>query len=334
MKAAWYVILLVLISILAWTFFPAQETTLTVPARAPTPALASAPTAAVELPKAPASAPHSTSKHTLAQATSDLRNMLAEASPDPYMPDQEYVQANLAAFKSQDQLRMQIKNLVSSLLAQDLQGTIAWAHNLPDDIPVNTRREIWTDALQDWAKSDPAAAAQYTVSLASPNGETNSDPGIDARNDTRLVAGVWAQTDSKAALGWAESLPAGQLQKDAFNSVLNTIAKTDGQGAWNVATQQYETDHNSFNLVSVVGMWSSSDPAAAARAVASMPEGTDDALLAGVSGMLISNWMDRDPTAVAQWIDGLPPGVLKNDAEASQSRSQQAMGLGKTTDGK
>lgn len=260
--------------------------------------------------------------------------MLAEAPPDPYAPDQEDVRAHLAAYASQDQLRLQIKHFVESLLAQDLQGTLVWAHNLPDDMPINTRREIWTDALEAWAKNDPAAAAHYTVALATPNGEQNSDAGIDARNDTRRVAGVWAQADSKAALDWADSLPAGQLQKAALNSVLNTIAKTDGQGAWDIATKQYAANHDSFNLVSVIGVWSSANPGAAAQAVASIQNDSNDALLASVSDRLIMNWMDQDPAAVARWVDGLPSGALKDYAKAGQSRWQQISGSGRNTSGR
>ncbi len=222
----------------------------------------------------------------------------------------ERVQIVEATKSTREHLESELAALPVSLAKQDLPGALTWAENLPKDIPQNSRLNMLGKILDYWVKTDPASTANYAFKH-----NQNSNSGFDPQ--TLHVVSMWAQQDYKAALAWAETLPPGETREDCMASALDVMAKTDPAGAFNHAFRYAIANQKFIGFNSIIYTWSETDPASAARALASLPEGALGQLADNTANLLITNWWRRDRAAVVQWLTTLPQGALRVAAEAS-----------------
>ncbi|GAA5121652.1 hypothetical protein JIN84_01015 [Luteolibacter yonseiensis] len=229
--------------------------------------------------------------------------------------------------------------------------------------------------LQSWASVDPANAAKYYAEnpreFAMMGMGGRGGPMGGGQDGASIIAAEWARQDPAAALAWASSLTNGK--GDAMNSVITEMAKTDPRKAAGMISQmdpddqaaayrsvaaQYgaldfteaqnwirtlPADDQAAALASAIGGLSNTDPAAAAKQLASMPEGdardraTNDVIgdLARVDpqaaadflklqesdraqrdGMreLIPIWTSQNPAAASSYISSLPQGPTRDSA--------------------
>lgn len=202
--------------------------------------------------------------------------------------------------------------------------------------------------LQSWASVDPANAAKYYAAnprefaMMDMMGGGGRGP-MQGRGASSIIASEWARQDPAAALDWASSLTSGK--GEAMSAVVTEVAKSDPRkagamianmdqadqaGAYKSVAAQYgaldfneaqnwirtlPTDQQSAALVSAIGGLSNTDPAAAARQVATMEAGDEkDGLIADIAGDLARN----DPQAAADF-------VKSQDSEEGQRGSMREL---------
>ena len=199
--------------------------------------------------------------------------------------------------------------------------------------------------LQSWASVDPANAANYYETTPRAFAMMDLMGGgrgpMQGRGASSIIASEWARQDPTAALAWASSLTSGK--GEAMSSVVTEVAKTDPRkagamigkmdqadqaGAYKSVAEQYgaldfneaqnwvrtlPTDQQAAALASAIGGLSNTDPAAAARQVATMEAGEEkDGLIAEIAGDLAKN----NPQAAADF-------VKSQDSEEAQRDSMR-----------
>ena len=229
--------------------------------------------------------------------------------------------------------------------------------------------------LQSWASVDPVNAAKYYAenprefAMMGMGGGRGGPMG--GQDGASIIAAEWARQDPAAAMAWASSLTTGK--GEAMNSVITEMAKTDPRKAAGMISQmdpndqaaayrsvaaQYgaldfaeaqtwirslPADDQGEALAAAIGGLSNTDPTAAAKQLALMPEGdardraTNDVIgdLARVDpqaaavflnsqesdraqrdGMreLIPIWTSQNPAAASKYIESLPQGRVRDSA--------------------
>ncbi len=168
----------------------------------------------------------------------------------------------------------------------------------------------------EWKQSAMRFAANDALAGGSPKAALELLVQMDrtpARDDLfGWSATAWAQSDSATALQWANGLQDTVMKQKALGAVAVGLAWSDPQAAGQLLAQQVEPGEVlDQSALSVVCVWSQSDPPAAANWVAAFPEGK---LQQTVLETLIQRWAAQDLNAVKNWVDGLPSGVLRIEA--------------------
>jgi hypothetical protein len=258
--------------------------------------VAKAATAASDGPTLPA-APTTT---TFADTTAQLRKLIDEqqnnanhasnltvAQVNALMASPDFKQE-----RSAEEISTEIKTLITSLVAQDPKAAIAWAQSMPS-------QENWLDpVVRAWASTDPVSAAHFAASSQDMNWLEST------------VADTWPRNDYLAELTWAESLPEGWTRQMAVGSSLFHMALFDAPGAWVRAIRYVGKPNYDGIYTRIISSWAETDPLTAAKAMASVPDGTFGNLTQNITDILISGWVRRDPAAVIVWAKSLPAGDL------------------------
>jgi hypothetical protein len=118
--------------------------------------------------------------------------------------------------------------------------------------------------VRTWAGQDPAAAANWALSL--------SDPTAQSRSISQVMR-QWAREDPIAAANWINALPPGGSHDSAVAALASSIAATDPQYA--VSWAQNIADENARNSalrrVSREVMWRNPTNGAAILQAAGVP---------------------------------------------------------------
>ena len=142
--------------------------------------------------------------------------------------------------------------------------------------------------VAEWARVDPAAAAEWTATIA--KGWTWTDPdGSTTSESTRatirmLIAEIWTAADPASAAAWVARLPGAEV------------------GAYNPSVAGI-----------VGGIWARQNPEAAAAWAGALPSGA--ARQTALEGVY-ETWVRLNPREAAAWIAGRPrdPGLVSERA--------------------
>src|SRR5262249_29184350 len=148
---------------------------------------------------------------------------------------------------------------------QDPQAALAWVQSLPAD-NVAVRNSAITEVFSMWRNTDPVSAATYIQQNFA------TDPSFNTL--AASAASSWGAADPQAALAWAQSLPSGAAQNSAVSAALTTLANVDPQTAWNDVQQLSGGDIGKAE-VNIINVWAGQQPAQAAQALQSLPEGSN-----------------------------------------------------------
>lgn len=185
--------------------------------------------------------------------------------------------------------------------AQDKKALDDYLDHLPAD--------GWKQSAMKFAANDALAAGnpKDAIDLLVKMDRTSS------RDDLlNWSATAWAQADSTAALQWANNLQDASRQQKALGAVAVGLAWSDPQAAGRLLAQSVKPGEVlDQSALSVVCVWSQSDPQAAANWVTAFPEG---ALQQKVLETLIQRWTTQDAAAAKNWVAALPDGPLHETA--------------------
>jgi len=187
----------------------------------------------------------------------------------------------------------------------DARTAWQWAE---DAISGPLKTQLQTAILQGWSGRDPAAAGEWL----SGSGLT-SQPFYDA------VAANWAAINPAAAVDWAKKIPDSHsrstaevgtareiasrdpgMAADLFSPIISPPRSADsGTNSNAAAPSTPEPNSESLNLATAIAdLWATTDPAAAAKWVSSLPAGPgrDEA-----SATLATVWGASDIHAATAW---------------------------------
>ncbi|MEI6492939.1 MAG: hypothetical protein WCO94_10355 [Verrucomicrobiota bacterium] len=206
--------------------------------------------------------------------------------------------------------------------------------------PGDTFQQAVSGVFSNWARENPSAAAAAAMQL--PAGRTFT-------NVASQIASQWmsSTTNKQEVFDWVRSLPPGEARANSMSSVFSTWSGEDPQAAAralpNLTSEERKSVVQSVasgwgrispndalkwsstladpgertNAIrSIVSQWAGSDPAAAAKYVAAMPESERAAPMENV----VSNWASRDSESAAAWLDRQPAGPSKDGALRALSR--------------
>lgn len=124
---------------------------------------------------------------------------------------------------------------------------------------------------------------------------------------TSTVIEQMARTDPGAAVAALDKLPQGYLRQRALTSAAAALARTDGPGA-STLLQRAKVPPGSWAWSSMISVWASSDPGAAAAHLLTLPRQTMNNSVSA----LTTAWARRDPAAAMSWAQGLKdPALLR-----------------------
>jgi len=203
--------------------------------------------------------------------------------------------------KAEDELHQQARHaLVEDFGERDPTAMLSWMeHSLPESV----RAELYGPFFQQWAKTDPAAAAGKLRQLAD---ASQANPAEWNEMVGQVVA-VWAGTDLNGALAWIQSLPEGATKLQALTEISYRWTEVSPQAAAAYAAR--ENDPALLKLVA--GKWAEKDPQSAAAWAAKLPPGQeqDDAT---VNAAVV--WAQKDPAAAAAYATSLPTAETREQA--------------------
>lgn len=192
-------------------------------------------------------------------------------------------------------------NIGAELGGVDPRKALEWAQSLKDPSERGAAVEEVMWAMSD---KDPSSAASIVKQLNNPE---------LLENIGGAIAESLADKDSKAAVDWAEAIPAGAAQDEAITGALTGWAKSDPKAAFTY----FESKH-SKNLDAAEGIfeqWASNTPeAAAAEALKVSDASLKEHAVVGV----VNGWLNFDDTQAAeQWVDQMPVGRQRDLASAT-----------------
>jgi hypothetical protein len=196
------------------------------------------------------------------------------------------------------------------------------------------RAEYTAILAQHWATSDPDAAWAWVQKAPVP-AETYRDPRLS-------IISSLSHRDPLRAIEMANTLPEGELRRNAFATAVSTWTDMAPEDALEWATNVSDNTTRAHVLLSiaqrssidparvfnallehmpqgdrfdqgmrnVIGNWSQKDPAAAAKALTTLPGNLTNYGLLNVA----THWVQEDPAAAFQWITELPEGNAKASA--------------------
>lgn len=146
-----------------------------------------------------------------------------------------------------------------------------WAANDPQSAALAAAKENvdgWRSpvgqVVRTWAGQDPAAAANFSLSL--------SDPSAQSRSISQVMR-QWAREDPTAAANWINALPQGSSHDAAVAAFAYTLAQNDPQYAvsWAQNIADETARNNALQRVSREVMWRNPTQGAAILQAAGVP---------------------------------------------------------------
>ena len=247
-------------------------------------------------------------------------------------------------------LRIRAVNATISLwMESEPHAGMAWVMQRPNT-PAGNSNTLLAVAMDRWAYSDPAAAAQFLPTLP-------TEPLSD--HISRSIASTWARRDFPAAMQWAQRLRERTWAAGALGAVVSTWAFEDPVAAAEFVRRQPASSERDEMFQQVVKLWAGSDPKAAlawsvaqpeapllksitpealgqlavddpAGAIAALGDVNDGAVRKSAAIAIAQNWATRDAAEAAQWALELPPeesgnAVLKAAVSRGTFRNSVAM---------
>ncbi len=256
--------------------------------------------------KSPETALAEASRHPLANGT---QTMLKRAIETLAGPDQKAQAERLAALPSDVARDRVLGATVTDWAKTDPAGALEFTMSLPAG---GLRTSCYDVILRRWAETDPAQAAQKAAALLS-----DLPAGVNGNATIALVAGALAKEDPPAALAWLNGLPAEQRGAVAYSLVAGAWAKSDPLAA--LAWCRDNGVDASASWASVLGAAMEKSPLETLSWVQALPPGTErDAWLEGAisHGGKLTFPPVSDATAemVAGLLDRLPPDAQERAA--------------------
>lgn len=117
-------------------------------------------------------------------------------------------------------------------------------------------REIRSELLATWARSNPSAAAQFVIS-----GDENVDP-----SQLKVVLNTWISSSPDQANGWVVALPEGDYRDIGLDTVARSTAAQDPERAWELALLVRRAESRERTIREIHSLWMKVDPRAAEEA--------------------------------------------------------------------
>lgn len=166
---------------------------------------------------------------------------------------------------------------------------------------------------EGWSRRSPEQAAAWFA-----------ESGSTSQALLTAIAGTWARQDSVAALEWAAALGDPALRNTSLNSVLGEMARLDPVAAVQAAAPYLQSagQAGANGEAAAAGrdvartladIWGTSDPAAAARWIDTLPAGPAQVEAAGT---LAAVWATSDIEAAVAWTTTLSNAALKESMVA------------------
>jgi len=198
-----------------------------------------------------------------------------------------------------------------------------------------SRRNLMSNALSAWAKSDYNAALQHVLGSSNPDilssglSALAEVPGSDRpalfkaalervptgdqfQSVVSEVIGNWARENPREAAAAIDQLPLGSTHTNVVARIASQWfgKATDKNEPVNWALSMAEGEARTRALGSIFSRWSSSDPAAAAAAAMALPN--EDR--ASVVQSIFHSLNQKDPQAALQWVSSLPDEKQRSEA--------------------
>ncbi len=162
--------------------------------------------------------------------------------------------------------------------------------------------------LQSWASVDPAGAAKYYVENPREFAMMGMmGGGRGGQGGASIIASEWARQDPAGAMAWAASLTTEKGA--AMNSVIGEIAKTDPRKAGEMIGQMDSGDRAAAYR-SVAAQYGALDFAEAQAWIRTLPGDKQEAAL----GAAIRGLSNSDPAAAAKQLASMEAGEAKDRA--------------------
>ncbi len=183
--------------------------------------------------------------------------------------------------------------IASQLASSDPEAALRFALEQPKSAE---HEGMIANVIDSWAGEDPRAAADALAHMKDP--------------PERALIGVarnWVNVDPKAALRWAEDLPAGDARTTVLSQLSSSWAEHDPQAAAEYA----DRENNKDAVVEPARTWATNDPLAALNWLDSRHSkvGRDEAVDA-----TISYWAAVDQRRALEWTNNQPAGETKDRA--------------------
>jgi hypothetical protein len=254
---------------------------------------------------------------------------------DPTVPTDSLVtklDPIMAEKKPEDQLT-QLANLGTKLSLEEIPRALAASRNFKQW----RQRAVFQQAtLQRWAELAPEAAFDYIEKLPEsrfkveimhaaaikfatkdPEGAAAAvakfSPTPSCMEAIDTVARIWAQTNGKKALSWADSLPEGSMQDTAVKGVLFVWVHIDPVACYPRIELLPPGNIKNALITNVANDWAAFDPQGAIKWANNLPEGPEREL--GLQNLTIS-WADYDPKPASEFALQLPLGPMRQQALA------------------
>ena len=222
-----------------------------------------------------------------------------------------------------------IRQLLSTAASDNMPALIEQIRTLPglDDVEV--------EAVLTWAKTDPASAAQWALSLQA--GQTRDQ-------HLKSIATAWADQDLASAAAWLKTLPNGDSRIDSALAVAHEAARIDPIAALRILTELPASDARNDQAARAIREWTAQDPDAATRWALGIADATlretaiaeaaavwgsidpeaaaifatanlsPGSALSHVAIDILQSWTATAPQKAAAWAALFPEGDLRNSA--------------------
>jgi Tfp pilus assembly major pilin PilA len=206
-------------------------------------------------------------------------------------------------------------SVLSGWATTDPESAKAWIESQED----GREKMMYMNGLVDGlAKSDPAAATAYVLSMAAATEGEGGRGGFDPRD--RYIANIAGemlkQGGIEATTAWANELPEGSLRASALSEVAQFYARQDSAAAakW---VEAYADSADAKNAVrEIANRWANESPADAAKWVAGLPADSQSDAMRSVFG----EWAGKQPVEASEYLATMSEGVGRDSAVAGFSR--------------
>lgn len=199
-------------------------------------------------------------------------------------------------------------SVLSGWATTDPDGAKAWIESQED----GREKMMYMNGLIDGlAKTDPAAATAYVLSMAAPVEGEDGGGGFDMRSRyISNIAGELLKQGVEAASAWADGLPEGSMKASALGEVAQFYARQDPAAAakW---IEGYASSADAGRAVrEVADRWAREAPGEAAKWVAALPaESQGDAMRS-----VFNEWAEQQPLEASQYLAEMEPSAGRDSA--------------------